>query len=208
MASEKAKLTASSSGATAEPEAALDVSIVTDKDLAAALPLLASCYNEGGETAVRLSTVSSDSLGETFCPLFLHNIYAGLVPPFSSFFLAILNHYQIHALHLHPSSTFLLSIFAFYCEAFIGVMPSIALFRHFFYLRTSPDQCSGCVNFIAVHPGNGISKSKKKVEEFWRKWVFADAKRSRRWLALPDMPRRSKLGGLTRSSTILGRSSC
>jgi hypothetical protein len=67
-------------------------------------------------------------------------------------------------------------------------MPSIALFCHFFYLQITPDQCSGCVHFVAAHTGNGISKSKKKVEDFRCKWVFVDAKSSRRCLVLPDTP--------------------
>ena len=46
----------------------------------------------------------------------------------------LLSHYKIRALHLHPNSVLLLSIFAFYCEAFVGVMPSMALLCHFFYL--------------------------------------------------------------------------
>ena len=79
-------------------------------------------------------------MGDTFYPFFLRSVFAGIVPPFSSFFYAILRHYRPHALHLHPNSIILLSIFALYCEAFMGVMPSVALFRHLFYLRISSGQ--------------------------------------------------------------------
>ena len=56
---------------------------------------------------------------------------AGLVPPFSEFFLAVLETYGLHMLHLHPNAVVTLSLFAYACEAYVGVAPSIALFRHF-----------------------------------------------------------------------------
>jgi hypothetical protein len=64
-------------------------------------------------------------------PLILHCVTAGLVPPFSLFFTAILEHYHISVLHLHPNSVTILAIFAFWCEAFVGIFPSVALFRSF-----------------------------------------------------------------------------
>lgn len=62
--------------------------------------------------------------------------------------MAILEYYQTQVLHLHPSSVLLLAIFAFLCEAFLGVRPSVVLFRHFYELRLiSSDQFLGCVTF-------------------------------------------------------------
>ncbi|KAE8791164.1 retrotransposon unclassified [Hordeum vulgare] len=75
------------------------------------------------------------SLVKTAYNMFLNNIYIGLVPLYSDFFYAILSHCQIQDLHLQPNSIFLLSVFAFYYEAFLGVRPSEALFRQFFSLR-------------------------------------------------------------------------
>ena len=75
-----------------------------------------------------------EALGSTFYPFFMHSVFAGLVPPFSEFFYAVLRHYKLHTLHLNPISILLLSIFAFYCEAFMGVMPNVALLCHFYYL--------------------------------------------------------------------------
>ena len=123
-------------------------------------------------------------MGGTFYPFFLHNVFMGLAPPFSNFFYAILRHYKLHALHLHPNSILLLSIFAFYCEAFVGVAPSVALLCHFFYLRMGSTQCSGCVYFVASHGSNAISRAGKKVEDFRHKWIFMDAKRSHAGLEL------------------------
>ncbi|KAE8806112.1 hypothetical protein D1007_17714 [Hordeum vulgare] len=64
-------------------------------------------------------------------------------PRFSSFLIAVLSHYKIHALHLDPRSFILLSAFVFLCEAFVGITPSVALLRHLFSLElVSKQQCS------------------------------------------------------------------
>ncbi|KAE8812374.1 hypothetical protein D1007_10739 [Hordeum vulgare] len=97
----------------------------------------------------------------------LLSVFVGLVPPFSLFFIAILNHYGIQALHLQPNSILLLSVFAFYFEAFVGVRPSLALFRHFFSMCLHDDaHLSACVSFIAAQSGNLLLKVGKKVENF------------------------------------------
>ena len=59
-----------------------------------------------------------------------------------------------------------MSIFAFYCEAYVGVMPSMALLHHFFYLRINEGHTTGCTNFIAAGKANAISKTGKKVDGF------------------------------------------
>ena len=76
--------------------------------------------NEGGETTLRAGSAKPETLGGTINPLFLHIILTGPVPPISDFFYAVLRQYKLHTLHLHPNSILLLSIFAFYCEAFMG----------------------------------------------------------------------------------------
>ena len=71
----------------------------------------------------------------------------------------MLEHYQIHMLHLDPQSVTLLAVFAFVCEAMAGIAPSVALLRHFFSLHLAdPQQCSGCVSFqaVAATAGEGI----------------------------------------------------
>jgi hypothetical protein len=59
------------------------------------------------------------------------------VPLFSPFFLAILETYGIQAIHLHPKSVTLLAVFAYACEAWIGIKPLVAYFCHLFSLRSS-----------------------------------------------------------------------
>jgi hypothetical protein len=89
-------------------------------------------------------------------PFFLFSVFAGMLPPFSPFFLAILETYGIQAIHLHPKSVTLLAVFAYACEAWIGIKPSVVYFRHLFSLRSSGlNQSSGCVSFIATAETEG-----------------------------------------------------
>ena len=84
----------------------------------------------------------------TEVPIFIDALWAGLIPRFSAFFNAVLEHYQIHMLHLDPQSVTLLAVFAFVCEAMVGIAPSVALLHHFFLLHlTDPRKSSGCVSF-------------------------------------------------------------
>ena len=60
-------------------------------------------------------------------------------------------------LHLDLQSVALLAVFAFVCEAMVGIAPSVALLRHFFSLHlTNPRQCSGCMIFQAVAATAGL----------------------------------------------------
>ncbi|KAI5012382.1 hypothetical protein ZWY2020_024516 [Hordeum vulgare] len=108
---------------------------------------------------------------------FLQSVYAELVSPFSRFFTTILNHYGIHVLHLQPKSVLLLSVFAFYCEAFVGVRPSVALFFHFFSMRLHDGtHLFACISFMAAQSGNLLLKASKKVENFRQHWVLMSLK--------------------------------
>ncbi|KAE8786326.1 retrotransposon unclassified [Hordeum vulgare] len=103
----------------------------------------------GDDDLARLDDESN--MAESAYPFFLHNVYAGLVPPFSQFFYDILSHYGFQALHLQLSFILLVAIFSFYREGFMGVKPSVALLHHFFSVRfTSPDHSSACVSFVDV----------------------------------------------------------
>ena len=149
---------------------------MTGEKLQTTLLLTVSDDNEWKKTAFRVTTAVPEPAGSNFFPFFMHNIFSRLVPLFSPFFFAILYHYGLQALHIHANSILLLSIFAFYCEAYVGVMPSVALLRHFFFLRIKEGHCSGCINFVAANKTNAISKAGKKAEGFRSKWVMMDAK--------------------------------
>jgi hypothetical protein len=60
---------------------------------------------------------------------------ASLVPPPSSFFLTLLEYYGLQLQHLSPNSITLVVTFVHLCEMFVGVRPSVRLFRCFFVLK-------------------------------------------------------------------------
>jgi hypothetical protein len=75
-------------------------------------------------------------------------IRCGFLPPPSEFLLLILNFYGISLLHLNPNSITFLSIFVHLCEAYIGVVPFLDLFRFFYELWwMEPNRVSGCCGF-------------------------------------------------------------
>jgi hypothetical protein len=81
-------------------------------------------------------------------------------------------------LHLHPNAITILLGFAFAYEAFLGVEPSVALFRHFFGHRvTTRVQHTGCVSFCVTNGAKFISINwTKKVEGFRERWVYMDTR--------------------------------
>ena len=82
--------------------------------------------NEHGASVLKAARFCKLAAG--LYPIFLQTIFAGLVPPFSPFLEEVLAFYQIQLLHLHPNSILILAIFAYLCEAYLGVMPSVAFF--------------------------------------------------------------------------------
>ena len=107
--------------------------------------------------------------------------------------------YQIQLLHLHPNSILILAIFAYFCEAYIGIRPSVALFRSFYSLRnTAHGERLGCVSFriatarsetyipIAWSGEEAVTKVTKKVDNFRPRWLFVDAKRVNLLLEVPE----------------------
>ncbi|KAE8780199.1 hypothetical protein D1007_46688 [Hordeum vulgare] len=99
---------------------------------------------------------------------------------------AILNHYGIQALHLQLNSIFLLSVFAFYYEALVGVRPSVALFRYFFSIRLQDGaHLSACVSFVEAQGGNFLTKAGKKLENLRHRWVLMSLKDTNPWLEVP-----------------------
>ena len=99
---------------------------------------------------------------------------AGLIPTFSEFFMAVLETYGLHMLHLNPNVVVMLSLFAFVCAAYVGVAPSIALFRHYFVPHMGRSRwVSGCVTFKlwpeveAQFPEVAVDRSNKEWRRNW-----------------------------------------
>ncbi|KAE8777706.1 hypothetical protein D1007_49517 [Hordeum vulgare] len=91
--------------------------------------------NELGATKIQLGSWPRGEVAYAAIRLHFHALLLVVLPPFSGFLDAVLSHYQIQALYLDPCSLILLSAFAFLCEAFVGVTPSMALLRHLFSLE-------------------------------------------------------------------------
>ncbi|KAE8817380.1 hypothetical protein D1007_05076 [Hordeum vulgare] len=70
-------------------------------------------------------------------------------------------------LHLKPNSIFLLVVFAFYCEAFSAMRPSVVLVRHFFSLQSiAQGQRSACISFVEVGGAGTHLKAGKMVKGY------------------------------------------
>nr|ABA94276.1 retrotransposon protein, putative, unclassified [Oryza sativa Japonica Group] len=122
---------------------------------------------------------------------FLSFAMAGLVPPFSSFFMDILEFYDLQMAHLTPNAVMMLAIFAHLCEMFIGVRPSLRLFRWFFTVQpvSPPSVVGGCY----FQPRGQVLNRyipcvlRKKWDDWKSDWFytpFADEAR----LRLPSQP--------------------
>jgi hypothetical protein len=136
-------------GAAAPPAVPLLNSCVkSDRDLQTICEMVGSKNSEWGATRIWHDRTPRDTMPVMAQPFFLFSVIAGMVPPFYPFLLAILETYGIQAIHLHPRSVALLAVFAYACEAWIGIKPSVAFFCHLFSLRPSRlNQSSGYVSF-------------------------------------------------------------
>jgi hypothetical protein len=179
MAPRRATGAARSSEAASQPAAPLlESRIKSNRELQTVREMVGRKNSEWGATRIWHGRTPREALPATARPFFLFSVFAGLVPPFSPFLLAILETYGIQVIQLHPKSVALLAVFAYACEAWIGIKPSVAYFRHLFSLRSSGlNQTSRCVSFIATARTEGdfiYLKWMKKVEDFWSRWLFVD----------------------------------
>jgi hypothetical protein len=67
--------------------------------------------------------------------IFYGHAQMGLNFPLSPFLKAVLDFYGVKVNDLTPNSMLMLATFAYLCEAFVGVPPSVTLWRHFFTLQ-------------------------------------------------------------------------
>jgi len=64
--------------------------------------------------------------------IFLSFLVVGLAPAFSPFFVALLEEFALHLVHLTPNTVLMLALFVHACEMFVGVRPTVEPFRHFY----------------------------------------------------------------------------
>ena len=70
----------------------------SEEALAKVRGLVADAFNKGGTIEVRVGSDEAWRCSGALQQVFTHALMAGLVPPFSAFFLEILRHYRIHLL--------------------------------------------------------------------------------------------------------------
>nr|AAL58972.1 putative retrotransposon protein [Oryza sativa Japonica Group]ABF98886.1 retrotransposon protein, putative, unclassified [Oryza sativa Japonica Group] len=122
---------------------------------------------------------------------FLPFAMAGLIPPFSSFFMDVLEFYDLQMAHLTPNAVMTLAIFAHLCEMFIGVRPSLRLFRWFFTVQSvSPPSVVGGCYFQPRGPvlNRYIPCALRKKWDDWKSdWFYTPLADEAR-LRLPSQP--------------------
>jgi heme/copper-type cytochrome/quinol oxidase subunit 1 len=69
--------------------------------------------------------------------LFTSYALVGFMLPVPSFFLTLLETYGLQHHHLTPHALTLVAVFVHLCEMYVGVRPSVRLFRLFFVLWTT-----------------------------------------------------------------------
>lgn len=94
--------------------------------------------------------------------LFVPFIASGLCLPAFEFLHRFLDYFGIVLSHLTPNSILHLSIFVHLCEAFLGIPPSITLFRHFFRLKQQPSASQ-----VSVLGGCGIQFRQNMQKEYF-----------------------------------------
>ena len=67
--------------------------VLNDEAMDKVRPMLASSFNEWGETAAWPASHTRMDRAATEVPIFIDALWAGLIPPFSAFFNTVLEHY-------------------------------------------------------------------------------------------------------------------
>ena len=106
--------------------------------------------------------------------------------------MAVLEAFGLHMLHLHPNPVLISATFVYACEAFIGVTPSVALFRHYFMPRTGRSRwiaggVSFCLKKESAHQYPG-AKIRANWEEWRHNWYFILADNPSPHLLVPTAP--------------------
>ena len=67
--------------------------MLNDEAMDKVRPMLATSFNEWGETVAWPASRARIARTVTEVPIFIDALWAGLIPPFSAFFNAVLEHY-------------------------------------------------------------------------------------------------------------------
>jgi hypothetical protein len=126
-------------------------------------------------------------------------------PSLSPFLKAILASYHLQLAQLHPNAVLALEIFQFLCEDFVGVLPSVPVFRHYFVPRVELGEAiSGGVIFRLRDRLTEayIPVDKKKWDEWRSSWCFARFPYGSTFSPIrPPRPPDTLAGGIRRRTT-------
>jgi hypothetical protein len=75
--------------------------------------------------------------------------------PAGDFFRGLLYYYRLVLVHLVPNSITIVSTFIHFCEAYLGIPPHFALWRHFFYVKSTGKR-SGPVGDVMFNLRSGL----------------------------------------------------
>jgi hypothetical protein len=103
--------------------------------------------------------------------VFFEHFRRGFALPASNFLWYFLDHFHLQSHHIGANTMMTLSTFATLCEAYLGIWPSIELFRWLLYFKTQttdsiPVTC-GAASFY-THKTTGFLKLTEK--ESYKKW--------------------------------------
>jgi hypothetical protein len=76
--------------------------------------------------------------------------------PAGDFFRGILYYYRLELVHLVPNSITVVLTFIHLCEAYLGIPPHFALWRHFFCVKSTGKR-SGSVGAVMFNLGSGLT---------------------------------------------------
>jgi hypothetical protein len=94
-------------------------------------------------------------------PMFARFVERGLALPASDFFKGLLKYYGIEYLNLNPNGIFHISVFVYFCDAFVGIKPHWVLFRKFFRVKPQPS-----ANDSLVVGGAGIQMREDAADQY------------------------------------------
>ena len=112
-------------------------------------------------------------------PFFCAYFYCGLVPPYSDFFSAMMFNYGFGLLDFTPNAMTGMAVFAHLCENFVGVVPNVDLFRHFFIPWIEDKSLSDSVTWIPREKTKGkylVGQLHLKWDEWRAEWCWIQEK--------------------------------
>jgi hypothetical protein len=85
--------------------------------------------------------------------------------------VAVLAEYGLLLAHIHTDGLLVLLVFHHLCQAFVGILPSMALFRHYFFPRPMNRDLTGGLVFVLRSTDEYISmEGMKSTAEWCHKW--------------------------------------